>query len=122
MEPRSAGYTAPVVAEPAPQQEVMPPITTYVDGIPPDIYEYFDIDVPTVSYEEKDDIREITKWAMQFGTVGDALKQISMLEHRLGAPAIHERRYSKMLHWIRLQDNITELRKRQEALHGHIRQ
>lgn len=122
-EPRSAGYVAPEAVEATPSfhPDALPITTAFVDGIPLDVFKYFDLDVRGMSMDEKTDIKDISSWALRQGrTLGDSLQQLRLLENRLGSPALGERRYSKMLNWIRINNNIDELRKRQEALSDDI--
>lgn len=87
------------------------------EGIPIDVYRYFDTPMETVVGKDADKLREVAKWAFEDSeTVGDALQRIRSLEMRLGTPDNGNSRFDKIYTWVRMQRNIEDLRKRQNSL------
>ena len=81
-----------------------------------DILRYFnlglDIDAKTTRT-----LKEISQWAFtDVDTVGDGLLKLKQLEMRLGIPSGNETREDKLFNWIKMQKQIEDLQKRQEAL------
>lgn len=120
--PRIAGQIVEGIVA-APESKTTTPVTTTLpENAPDEIYKYFDIKPLEATHEERNDLQELYGWAVNNGmTLGDALLALRGLERRLGAPAVNERRYSKMLNWIRIDGHIQELQKRREALSDDLR-
>jgi hypothetical protein len=89
------------------------------EDVPIDIYRQFDIELGTIESKEITKIRDIYQWAQSKcdePTLGNVMKRISTLENTLGSPAIGSKRYDKMWSFIKLQRQVDDLLKRQEAM------
>ena len=85
--------------------------------VPVDIYRQFGLDIGTAQGKEFDKLKDISKWAFDNeNTVGDNLMRLKQLQVKLGAPRIGEQSYDKVYNWVKIQGQITDLMKRQEAL------
>ena len=110
-------------AQPVPETihpEEKPQVTSASwEGIPIEIYRYFDIDIGKVSQDEIKQFQDIYKWAKlenESATLGDILLKIRDLEHTLGATNFGETRHGKIWNWAKLTLVINEMNKRREAL------
>jgi hypothetical protein len=91
--------------------------TPHFSEVPVDIYRFFGIDLGTAEGRELDKLKDISKWAFEgVDSLGDAMLKLRGLETSLPAPRIGETIQTKMHNWIKLQSQITDLRKRQEAI------
>jgi predicted porin len=97
-------------------------ITTYdYDGVPIDIIRFFNTDMSRMNTKEKDELLTISKWAFKdVETLGDGLMKLRNLEIKLGRPLgdPESNRRMKIYNWVRIQQHIEDLGKRQEALRG----
>ena len=113
-----------VVEQPAQITGVTPSngITTYdYDGVPIDIIRFFNADMNNLERKEKDELALIAKWAFKdVETLGDGLMKLRNLEIKLGRPLgdPESSRRMKIYNWVRIQQHIEDLSKRQEALRG----
>jgi len=111
--------------QPERQPDVAPPIATIMwEDVPVDIYRHFGVELGTTSQKELLKLRDIYKWIearTEEKTIGNVLTKISVLENELGVPHIGERRYDKIWQWLKLQNHVDELTKRQKALQGRFR-
>jgi len=93
--------------------------TVHYDQIPIDVYRFFNVNLGTMDKTEITELQEISKWAFNDSeTVGDALVKLRNLEMKLGLPSGKETRQQKLSNWVRMERQIVDLRKRQEALNG----
>jgi hypothetical protein len=91
--------------------------TTTYDNIPVDVYRFFGTQLGEVSDKDMDKLSLISDYAFrEVETVGDGLLKLRNLEMKLGSPSLGEKRYDRIFNWVKLQKNIDDMRKRQEAL------
>ena len=114
-EGRIAGRSEPVSVVITPTVEPSSGISHSRDiGI--DIMRYFNVDFNT-DRKVLDKLEEISKWAFRdVETTGDGLMKLKRLEMKLGIPTGNDTRENKIYNWIRIQQQIDDLHKRQEAL------
>ena len=115
------------IAKSAPQPinvVMTPTVSVSTEGISPpmevpfDIMRFFRADFNTPQ-RELQKMKEIADWAYKdVETAGDGLMKLRDLEIKLGQPAGDDTRLNKLYRWIRLQETIDEMRKKQEALNG----
>lgn len=114
--------SSPAPAAPAKVEEKAPVNisgTMTWEEVPIDIYRQFDIELGTIQPKEINKIKDIYEWAKtkcDEPTLGNILNRISTLENTLGSPAIGHQRYDKMWNFIKLQRQVDDLLKRQEAM------
>ena len=116
---------APEAPKTSPEEAITPPpkpmevITAPSwEGIPIDTIRYFGQDIGTITQRTIEQLRDINDWSktdLLEDTIGNRLQKIRGLESKLGAPALYETKIIKMWNWVKMQANINELRKRQEA-------
>lgn len=91
--------------------------TTTYDNIPVDVYRFFGENIGSLEGREKDKLTAISEWAFRDSeTVGDGLIKLRNLEMKLGSPSIGEKRYDRLFNWVKMQKQIEDMQKRQEAL------
>jgi predicted porin len=91
--------------------------TTQWDDIPVDIYRFFGEQLGNLEGREKDKVKSVSDWAFQgTETVGDAMIKLRNLEMKLGSPSGNEKRYDRLYNWVKMDRQIQDMRKRQEAL------
>ncbi|MHA1853874.1 MAG: hypothetical protein ACTSUF_10280 [Candidatus Heimdallarchaeaceae archaeon] len=97
---------------------VADPINTICyEEVPVDVFRFFNLLSEQVDNKELDMLKDISKWAFEgVETLGDGLRKLKQLEIQLGVPTGNDRRHDKMWRWIKMQRQIDELRKRQEAV------
>jgi hypothetical protein len=87
------------------------------DGIPLDFYRLFSIDLGTIPTKEVDKLKTIYEWSKDGSeTMGDMMQKVSRLESQLGSPAINEKRYDKMVRYIKMSKAIGDLEKQRDSL------
>jgi hypothetical protein len=88
------------------------------EDVPIDIFRHFNLDLGTVEPKSIDKLRTIYAWARdcEDPTVGNVLQRIASLENKLGSPRMGNDRYDKMWRWIKLQNQINDLQKRQSSM------
>ena len=87
--------------------------------IPVDIYRFFSIDLGTVEEKELSKLKDISDWAFNgVETLGDGLQKLRSLEIKLGTPKSGESRQDKIWQWVKIQRQVDDLLKRQEAISG----
>jgi hypothetical protein len=111
---------------PKPQTQEEPLQTSLSDGImqwegvPVDILRYFDMELGTTPQKDVGKLKDVFEWAKDKckdePSMGNIMQKISILENQLGAPAIDEKRFSKMWVWVKMSKHIDDLEKRREAL------
>lgn len=85
--------------------------------VPPDVYRFFGMPMWEEDQSVTNKLEKISKWAMDTSeTLGDGLMKMKNLEIHLGVPTGNQSRYDKMFNWVRIQETIDEMRKKQEAL------
>ena len=85
--------------------------------IPPDIYRFFGMPMYEEDQSVTNKLEKISKWATgDTETMGDALLKLKHLEIELGIPTGNQTRWDKLFNWVRIQETIEELRKKQKAL------
>ena len=98
------------------------PIATGVDAmcyeqVPIDIYRFFDTPVGSIDSKDVKILKEISDWAFNgVETLGDGLIRLRNLEIKLGVPTGKDKRPDKIWRWVKMQRNIEDLQKRQEAI------
>lgn len=101
----------PVLTSEKPSQGIDTPFEVQVD-----VLRFFNVDF-NVDGKTMTQLKEISDWTFDNApTVGDGMLKLRHLEIKLGQPTGNESRIDKLHRWIRLQRNIDDLRKRQEAL------
>lgn len=114
-EGRIAGRSEPVSVVITPTVEPSAGISPN-SGVGIDILRYFNIELNADS-KTMDKLKEISDWAFQgVDTVGDGLMKLKELELKLGIPSGNDTRENKIYNWIRIQQQIANLQKQQEAL------
>ena len=89
------------------------------EGVPLEIYRFFNLPIPTADSKDIGQIKTIYKWASnETESTGDAMLKIRELERKLGTPAIGETRFTKLWNWIAIDLHCKELEKRKEAYIG----
>lgn len=103
---------------PSPQHITTQGLTTHeYDGIPIDVYRFFGEKLGELGSREKDKLVAVSSWAFKDSeTVGDGLLKLRNLEMKLGSPSVGEKRYDRLFNWVKMQRNIEDMQKRQEAL------
>lgn len=92
------------------------PTTPLFDGVPFEIYKYFELSPEIIASKDTDKLRTIYEWAADSTqSMGDVMEKISVLERKLGQ-YYGERRYDKIWNWIKLTRNIESLEKQRNAL------
>jgi len=102
----------------APVHTTTQAVTTHQwDDIPVDIYRFFGEQLGNLEGREKDKVKSVSDWAFQgTETVGDAMIKLRNLEMKLGSPSGNEKRYDRLYNWVKMDRQIQDMRKRQEAL------
>jgi hypothetical protein len=91
--------------------------TTIYDNIPVDVYRFFGAQLGELSDKDMDKLSLISDYAFKDSeTVGDGLLKLRNLEMKLGSPSLGEKRYDRLFNWIKMQKQIDDMKKRQEAL------
>jgi hypothetical protein len=113
---KSAPSTAPM-----PVSTDTPSLTGFsnfqFDGVDISLYNFFDIDLGHADDTQKSRLKDIYDWAMSENkTLGDGMLRIRSLETRLGQPPIGMSRINKLWNFIKIEHQMSDLRKRQEAL------
>ena len=91
--------------------------TTQWDDIPVDIYRFFGEQLGNLEGREKDKVKSVSEWAFDgVETTGDAMIKLRNLEMKLGSPSGNEKRYDRLYNWVKMDRQIQDMRKRQEAL------
>jgi hypothetical protein len=93
------------------------PITTY-DSVSIDVMRMFgaDFNTPKKTMEQ---LKTVSDWALKgVETTGDGLAKIRDIERKIGLPRAGESRISRLHDYLRIQRNIDDLLKRQDALRG----
>jgi len=113
-----AKSAAPTVATPAPSHVTTQGISsTTWDDIPVDIYRFFGEQIGNLEGREKDKVKSVSEWAFDgVETTGDAMIKLRNLEMKLGSPSGNEKRYDRLFNWVKMDRQIQDMRKRQEAL------
>ncbi len=103
--------------EPKPQQLSKSEGIMEYNGVPVDVLRFFntDFNLPNKDMDKLVDIYSWAKNGLEELTMGNVLQKISSLEVRLGAPHLNESRYDKLWNWVKLESQINDLRKQQEA-------
>lgn len=80
------------------------------DGVPFEVYRYFNISPAEAKRDDMRQIKEIFSWANKDKShISDSLFSLRQLENKLGAPNIGETRYSKLYNWVRVSSIVSEL-------------
>jgi len=87
-------------------------VTGY-EGIPFEVYRFFNIAPATLKSDDMKQIKEIYKWAESDG-IGDSMVKLRNLEMKIGAPHIGETRYTKIYNWVRVSNIVNSLEKERE--------
>jgi hypothetical protein len=91
--------------------------TQSFDNIPVDVYRFFGETIGLLSEKEKEKLSTVSDWAFkEVTTIGDGLLKLRNLEMRLGTPTGNESRYDRLFTWVKMQRQIEDMQKRQEAL------
>jgi hypothetical protein len=108
----------PTTVTPPPIQEV-PHLggfsSTEYNGVPIDIFSYFDTDLSGVEPQIVDRMRDIHSFFRK-ETMGDTLLGIRDAELRLGYARQGESRISRLWNFIKIRECMNDLAKQQEAL------
>ena len=97
-------------------------ITEGVDAIcyeqvPVDVYAFFDAPVGSMTSKEVERLKDISDWAFSGSrTLGDGLQKLRSLEIQLGMPTGKDTRQDKIWRWVKMQQQIEDLMKRQGAI------
>lgn len=113
-----AKSAAQAVSAPAPITQTTQGISaTTWDDIPVDVYRFFGEQLGNLEGREKDKIKAVSDWAFSSSeTTGDAMIKLRNLEMKLGSPTGNEKRYDRLYNWVKMEKQIIDMRKRQEAL------
>lgn len=91
--------------------------TTVWDDIPVDVYRFFGERIGELDGRDKDKVKTVSDWAFDGAeTTGDAMIKLRNLEMKLGSPTGNEKRYDRLFNWVKMDRQIQDMRKRQEAL------
>ena len=88
------------------------------EGIPVETIRYFGMDIGKLSSGEIEQLKDIHNWSKPNegeDTIGGRLQKLKSLETKLGAPKYYETKLSRLWSWVKMDSNISELRKRQSA-------
>ena len=114
---KSSTIETPPVSQPTAQPQS---IAGYEwEGVPVDVFRAFNVEMGTIPTKDIEQLRDITAWAksrVDEPTIGNVLTQISKLRRELGAPALNERGYQKVWQFVKMQNAIDEMTKRQNSL------
>lgn len=112
---KSASQSTPVQA---PVHQTTQGISATVwDDIPVDVYRFFGEQLGNLDGREKDKVKAVSEWAFKDSeTTGDAMIKLRNLEMKLGSPTGNEKRYDRLYNWVKMEKQIMDMRKRQEAL------
>lgn len=100
-----------------PINETLNTFTPHFNDVPVDIYRFFGIDLGTAEGKQFDRLKDIAQWTFSdVETLGDGLSKLKQLEIKMGAPKMGQNREDRIHNYIKLQRNINDLVKRQEAL------
>ena len=87
------------------------------DDIPVDVYRFFGEQIGNLDGRDKDKVKAVSDWAFEgVEGCGDAMIKLRNLEMKLGSPTGNEKRYDRLYNWVKMDRQIQDMRKRQEAL------
>ena len=87
------------------------------EQVPIDVYRFFDMDLSVTGAGDIKKLKAISDWAFTGSeTLGDGLTKLRNLEIKLGSPSGNERRHDKLFIWVKMQQQVEELMKRQDSL------
>ncbi len=89
------------------------------DGVPIDFYQFFGVPMDKATIKDKKELSDMYSWGKENNkSLGDMMQSLRDLELKLGQPPIGMRRQSKLWNHMKLQRNINDLVKRQDALNN----
>lgn len=97
--------------------------TISYNGVPVDVFRMFNADIGTVDEKDIGKMNDICKWASskcEDLTIGNMMQKISSLERQLGSPHIGQNRWDKMWNWVKMNNTIEDLRKRQDSMRATL--
>jgi len=100
---------------PQPPQPQAPAVTnvTGFEGIPFEVYRFFNVAPSNLESNDFKQIKEVYKWAESEG-LGDSLYKLRTLEMKVGAPSVGETRYTKLYNWVRVSNIVSNLERERE--------
>lgn len=104
--------SAPDTSTNIPSRIDVPPPNNYnvnpgFDGVPFEVYRYFNVSPTITKNEDIKQIREIYGWVSKDNPhISESLFSLRQLENKLGAPNIGETRYSKLYNWVRISSVV----------------
>jgi len=80
------------------------------DGVPFEVYRYFNISPTEAKREDLRQVREVYDWANKDSKhYTESIYKLRQLETKLGQPYTGESRYSKMYNWVRVSKMVNSL-------------
>jgi len=114
---KSASVAVPV--------DIVAPVTTHgiqmgdsENSLPVDIYRHFGLEWATPE-KELNKVRDVYKWAsenVEEFTLGNVMQKIRSLEMKLGIATNGLPLYDKLWNWVKMENSIGDMRKRQSAV------
>jgi hypothetical protein len=91
--------------------------TNLFEGIPIDIYNYFDVPPGSnLDARDKTQLKEIYEWAKDGSRdIGDVLDKLSKVEAKLGQPGASMRRFNKIFNYVSIKRSRDRVLKHREA-------
>lgn len=87
--------------------------------VPVDIFRYFDRETSNTSEVELKRLKDIVTWS-RGESCGDKMSALRSLERELGVRHFSESRINRVWNFLKMGNQIDELRKKQESLKGSI--
>lgn len=115
--PLAKSAPQPETPQQTPQVSPLPEMSNVqgFEGIPFEVYRFFNVSPSTTKSDDIKQIKEIYRWsANESAGIGDAMYKLHTLEGKLGSPSFGETRHTKMYNWIRVSNIVGELEKDRE--------
>lgn len=116
---RMARGPEPIAPAPQAVTELVSPVNSYIEGVPLEIYHYFDLHDTDLLPTEKPKVKEMVEYMrgkMAEPTLGNYMLEFRNIERKLGQPEMHETRWERVYKHIKLSKAIDELRKQQQSM------
>ena len=120
MCPLAKSAPQPVTQVPAQTTQQAQPVSNIVniegfEGIPFEVYRFFNITPSSTEANDIKQIKEVYKWSAKDSTgIGDIMSKMRNLEMKLGSPGVGETRYNKMYNYIRVSNIVDSLHRERE--------